>query len=576
MIAGVRRAWRSLRGQSLALARILAPGPGVRRDLGLILASSIAGAALSLMVPIAAGWLYGAIIPSGDIGQAPWLFATLTVVALALAVLEYLRGWLFLGLIGRWDRRLHDQAFARLLHAKPGYLRRRSSGDWGGRLLGLAEARRALGPPLLNAVFGVSVGIANFAYMALTQPLLATVAFILTSTLAVVIAVLTRRQVNAELTVSQWEGRLAGFANSAAAHLAALRRAGAQFRAGGRQRQLFAALQSAHARGQRAVDTLMAVQAGFALAAPLLLFAAAGFLIQRPEPGNFLAFYAAFGQFLFAALGAVTALINLTRAAVPVYRVLPLLEAPQEGGGQDPGTCFTGLALERVTFRYEPDGPPALAQVDLALAPGEIVVLTGASGSGKTTALKLILGLEEPQRGLVRVNGQPAARWNPQGLRRLAGVALQASPLFPGAVADNITGFRDDPAARTEAADLAALVGLLDTGALLPHGLATVIADPLAAPERLRQWIALARALMGRPPLLLLDEVTSGLPPPVRERVIHHIRATGAGCLAITHNRALMAAADRVVLLTNGRVAAEGPYHVLVAEGGPLVQFIQG
>ncbi len=182
--------------------------------------------------------------------------------------------------------------------------------------------------------------------------------------------------------------------------------------------------------------------------------------------------------------------------------------------------------------------------------------------------------------GSVSFDGQnPGARpwyWNPPGLRRLAGVALQASPLFPGAVADNITGFRDDPAARAEAAALAALVGLLDAGALLPQGLATVITDPLAAPERLRQWIALARALMGRPPLLLLDEVTSGLPPPVRERVIHHIRATGAGCLAITHNRALMAAADRVVLLTNGRVAAEGPYHVLVAEGGPLVQFIQG
>jgi ATP-binding cassette subfamily C protein len=542
----------------------------------LILASSIAGAMLSLTVPIAAGWLYGTILPHNDRWQVPWLFTGLMAVALALAILEYLRGWLFLGLIAHWDRLLHERAFARLLHAKPGYLRHRGGGDWGRRLLGLAEARRALGPSLLNAFFGVAVGIANFAYMALTQPLLAAAAFLLTVALAVVSALLIQRQVHADLAVSQGEGRLAGFVDSAAAHLAALRRTGAQFRAGERQRQMFMALQSAQARSQRAVDTLTAVHAGAALAAPLLLFALAGVVIRRPEPGSFLAFYAAFGQFLFAILGAVTALVSLARAAVPVYRVLPLLEAPQERGGRAPGTQFRGLALERVTFRYEPDAPPALARVDLVLAPGEVVVLTGASGSGKTTALKLILGLEEPQHGLVRINGQPIAHWNPQELRRLAGVALQASPLFPGTVADHITGFRDDPAAREEAKALAALVGLLDAHALLPQGLATVISDPLATPERLRQWIALARAFMGRPPLLLLDEVASGLPPSVRGRVLGYIRETGAACLAITHQRALMAAADRVVLLATGQVAAEGPYQRLVAEEGPFVRFIHG
>jgi ABC-type bacteriocin/lantibiotic exporter with double-glycine peptidase domain len=108
----------------------------------------------------------------------------------------------------------------------------------------------------------------------------------------------------------------------------------------------------------------------------------------------------------------------------------------------------------------------------------------------------------------------------------------------------------------------------------LAGGFAGVISDPAAVPESLRHRLILARALITRPGLVLLDEVTNSLPAGVQQRLLSHIRSTGMACLVITHNRAVMAAADRVLLLEQGKISAQGEYAGLLGNDGAFAQFI--
>jgi len=247
-----------------------------------------------------------------------------------------------------------------------------------------------------------------------------------------------------------------------------------------------------------------------------------------------------------------------------------LLEQPPrvalEGGERLPRVAGR-LVFERVRFAYPArPGVEALAGIDLTIEPGEIVAVVGRSGSGKSTLLNLLLRFYDPVQGRVLLDGADLRRLDPSWLRRQMGVVLQDPVLFSRSVAENIRYGRDG-ATDDEVRAAAAVAHADEFIARLPHGYATAIGDrgvQLSGGQR--QRLAIARAALRRPSVLILDEATSALDAESESLVQDALRALDyrPTTLIVAHRLSTVVNVDRVVVLDRGRIVAIGSHDYLL------------
>ena len=234
------------------------------------------------------------------------------------------------------------------------------------------------------------------------------------------------------------------------------------------------------------------------------------------------------------------------------------------------------VELAGVTFRYG-DGPAVLHELDLNIPAGQHVALIGSSGAGKSTLAKLIARFDDPTTGTVRVDGQGLRHVTLASLRRTVTLVPQEGYLFHGTVADNIAMGR--PGATLEqVVTTCSSLGILEPLAALPHGLDTVVGDRgRALSSGQCQLVGLARALIADPIVLLLDEASAGLDPATDTLVDRALTTllTGRTTIVIAHRMQTALAADRVVVLSDGRVVEDGAPHKLLAAGGVLAGWVR-
>ncbi|MGH3929122.1 MAG: ABC transporter ATP-binding protein, partial [Pseudonocardiaceae bacterium] len=264
------------------------------------------------------------------------------------------------------------------------------------------------------------------------------------------------------------------------------------------------------------------------------------------------------------------------QAAVGLRRIRELLATPTSvpSPGTDAVPVPTRLRgeveLREVTFRYPGAAQPALAGVSLRIAAGETVALVGATGAGKSTLIKLLARFYDPVEGAVLVDGVDLRRYDPAAFHHRLGVVPQEAHLFRGDVADNISYGRQ-AASPAEIEQAARRIGALDAIAALPHGFRQPVGERgqgLSAGQR--QLLALARAELVEPDLLLLDEATAALDPATESMVLAAAdRLTSRRTtVVIAHRLATAAAADRIIVLDEGRIVEQGGHHELLAACG--------
>lgn len=231
------------------------------------------------------------------------------------------------------------------------------------------------------------------------------------------------------------------------------------------------------------------------------------------------------------------------------------------------------IAFDDVSFRYPGAAAPALDRVRFAIAPGERVGILGRTGSGKSTLARLILGLYEPGEGSVLVDGSDVRQLHPEDLRRNIGAVLQDVTLLSGSVRDNIALGRPD-ATDEEVLRAARLAGVHDFIGRVPNGYALHLADRgegLSGGQK--QAIAVARALLGDRPILLMDEPTSAMDTSSETALIARLEtlAQGRTLVLVTHRAPMLRLVERLIVLDHGRVIADGPREAVLARlrGGP-------
>ncbi|MFA9446522.1 ABC transporter ATP-binding protein [Egicoccus sp. AB-alg6-2] len=324
------------------------------------------------------------------------------------------------------------------------------------------------------------------------------------------------------------------------------------------------------------------VFAGIATAGVVIAGVALG-IDDQVTPGTVLAFLFLIALFVEPVLMA-TEVINEGQNAVAGWRrVLDVLDLdpdvadPGEEGEALPKGPI-GVAFEHVAFRYprpgetgrNATGPQVLHDIDLVIAPQTRVAVVGETGSGKTTFAKLLTRLMDPSEGRVLLGGVPLDRVRFDSLRRRVVMVPQDGMLFDGTIADNVR--QGQPSIDAEDLELAMVeLGLADWVAELPRGLQTPVGErgnALSAGER--QLVALARAYVANPDLLVLDEATSAVDPATEVRLQRALvgLTSGRTTITIAHRLSTAEAADEVLVFDQGRVVERGPHRDLVDAGG--------
>ena len=238
----------------------------------------------------------------------------------------------------------------------------------------------------------------------------------------------------------------------------------------------------------------------------------------------------------------------------------PAATPAHEGAGE--------VVFENVSFAYRPD-EPILSDLSFRISPGEHVALVGPTGSGKTTVIRLLCRLYEPQAGRILLDGVDIRELPQASLRQRLGVVLQDTFLFSGSVADNLRLDADIPSERLR--QLVADLGLEPLLARLPDGLATELRERggnLSSGER--QLLAVARVAMRNPTVLVMDEATAFMDPATEatlqrdlDRLLQQRTA-----IVIAHRLATVEAADRILVLRRGQLVEQGNHRQLRQAGG--------
>jgi len=240
------------------------------------------------------------------------------------------------------------------------------------------------------------------------------------------------------------------------------------------------------------------------------------------------------------------------------------------------------LDVERIAYSFSAGRPPLIRNVSFSLAAGESLGVLGASASGKTTLMRLLLGLWRPQIGNVRLDGADISRWDRDSLGEHVGYLPQDVDLFAGTIAQNIARLGDStgPEASARVVRAAQLAHAHELILQLPDGYDTQIGEGgVALSGGQRQRIALARALHGEPRLVMLDEPNASLDAAGEAALLAalaDLKARGATVVMVSHKPSLMAALDKVAVLRSGSIEMFGPSAAVLARmrataAGPAV-----
>ena len=556
----------------------LATGRGLAIDLARVVAAGLLGGLAMLLPAVVLGFVADDVIPRGEVNLLYMAAATLAAAAVLVALLQVLQGMALMRLEGRAASRIEAAFWDRLLRLPPSFLRRYPAGDLAMRGMTFQQLRDSVREVIASAVLSIVFLLPAFLLIFFYDAALgaATAGFGLLSLFATVL--IGVRQVSPHARVIRAVNGLTGRLFQLINGISALRVEGAEASA-------FAVWARDYRRqklGELERDAVTEHLQAFSAALPFLAGAALFLMIalmgyDTIGVGGFLVIFTVFMVFQTAVsrLGASFGALAAIMPAIDLIRPFVTAETETSAEGDAVDSLGGEVLFDRVSFRYDPDGPLILDDVSIRARPGEFVAIVGESGSGKSTLFRLALGLAAPSSGAVYYDGRDLGRLNVKQVRRRIGVVPQDVQLHPEDIWDNIVGdiegVTEDDAWRA-----ARLAGIDEEISAMPMGMMTNVgasASVISGGES--QRIVIAHALLGNPRILLLDEATNWLDNDSQSTVMRSLSRLASTRIVIAHRLSTLREADRIYVMQAGRVVQEGSFERLAAADGVFQDLIR-
>ncbi|MDX1623842.1 MAG: ABC transporter ATP-binding protein [Gemmatimonadota bacterium] len=545
-------------------------------------AAVVAGAAAGAVAPLVVRAAVDAL-RTGTTPTAIALYAAAVVgIAVVRGVFRYLQRRTIYGVSRDVETDVRDALFANLLRQPPAFLDRLSTGDVLSRFSNdLGAIRMVLGPGLLFGIDTfVTVSLA-IGFMAAIDPALTAWALLPLVGVSVAVKILGRRLHRRSRASQQ---ALAEVSTAVQENLSGLR----VVRAYGRED---AARRRFREESEAYVDANMALARVRAVLSPLLtLLLGAGLLVvlwiggRRVATGaitlgDFVAFtmYVGMIGWPMIAVGWITNLFQRAASAGRRLESILFAEPAIHDGSADPGARPERgrISLRDVTLRYASDREAALRGVDLEIPAGTVLGVTGPTGGGKSSLVRLLPRLYEPDTGAVEIDGRPIAEYPLSALRGVIGIAPQEPFLFSATLRENLAfGLDDDrpPEERDRRVEeVAAVAGLAGDVAGFPRGYDTPVGERgVTLSGGQKQRAALARAVLSDPRILILDDAFSSVDTATEERILDRLGEVfeGRTTILVSHRVSTLRHADRIVVIDEGRIVERGSHEELVERDG--------
>jgi len=548
---------------------------GIKKDSKFLILAAFAGSLVGLLVPILTGVMFDDVIPAADKSLHIQVFMIMLLIGLVSAGLQLIQGVLQLRVETKSSINLQAGVMDHLLRLPVTFYRRYSSGDLTNRALSINAIRQILSSTVMTAVLSGAFSFVNLGLLFYYESSLAWVGIGLAVLAVIFMIAIGILKLKHDREISDIQGDLQGFLFEFLSGITKIRITGGERRIFTLWAAKFSKLKQLGFRSGTYQNSVEIFNSSYPLFTSIFFFAFIYYTVSNTPTagmisvGAFVAFIAAFNQFLRECLKMSMALITSLNIITLYERVSPILEETPESSGEstDPGELEGDIEMNSVYFRYGEDQPLVLKNLSFKINQGEMIAFVGTSGSGKSTIMRLLLGFEEPEAGSIYYDSDPYDSMNKDLVRRQIGVVLQNGALMAGSIFKNIVG--NSELTLEDAWAAARMAGLEDDIKQMPMEMHTMISEGAGTfSGGQRQRLMIARAIVHKPRLLFMDEATSALDNKTQTIVAESLDKLKATRIIIAHRLSTVRNADCIYVLDKGKIIEAGSYEDLIEKDG--------
>ena len=536
---------------------------------------SFASALLGLMIPITTQYITGKLIPSGlndELMQISLLMLALTVVEMLLKIVPQL---LMLFFSSSQYERFQAAVYDHILRVPLKIFRQYDAGEITSRVLAASQIQNTVFSVVNGQLIGSLFTAVSLVMMFYYSTTLAWWGIIMVVLYGAVFFLLARRNLVPLARAAEAKGKISAFLQQFFSGINKVRSAGAEQQLVNRFMDDFSEMENAHHQSYSNEIQQQVFSSCFSMLISVIFYALAGGFLDANLPlPVFLAFMSSFHSFKGGLLDFTSSIWTLLAVKTEVNRIMPILqEKPEDNGDRNEAGVLSGkVEVSHLKFRYTPESPLVLDDVSLKAEPGEFIAIAGSSGAGKSSLFRLLLGFETPNSGAVYYSDQDFANLERNSVRRQMGVIMQNSRIIPGSILENIIQGTD--ASVDDAWNALEMAEFADDVRKMPMDIHTIV-TPATISGGQQQRILIARALVGNPKVILMDESTSALDNISQEKITEKLRQLAVTRIVIAHRLSTIADADRIYVLDKGKVVQSGTYETLSACDGVFKELIE-
>ena len=558
------------------LLRIAMHGSGA--DLLRLTLAGLPGGLVKLLPALALGFVANHVAAGGSAGALYAVAAALALFGLLGALLHLLQGSAMMRLEGRSASRVEAAFWDRLMRLPSSILHHHPAGDLAMSGMTFQNLRDGLRGVVTDSLLSIIFLLPVFGVIFFYDATLGIIALVFSLVSLLVAIAIGSSQVAPY-------GRMISAVRRVAGRLFQIVEGIAKLRVENAEGSAFAIWARDYREQKRAEIELGALEGHARAFAAALPFLAAGVLLfavvavgDRNVPvGDFLVVYTVFIVFQSAiarlgeSFGAIASMLPALDQVRPLLATVP--ETAAEG---EPVERLGGeILFDRISFRYDPDGPLILDDVTVRARPGEFIAIAGESGAGKSTLFRLALGIDRPSAGAVYYDGRDLRHLNLKQVRRKVGAVPQTVRLHPQDIWDNIVAHHEAPTT-DEVWQTTRAAGIEKEIKAMPMGMMTMVgAGGAVLSGGESQRVTISRSLLDSPRVMLLDEATNWLDNENQAEVMKNLTRLASTRIVIAHRLSTLQQADRIYVLQAGKVVQTGSFNELMEEEGVFKELVK-